>query len=129
MSYSDDTLREKRYRSPIKSIFDKFSSHKDVNLIYGDPITHENQTIVPVAKVSYSFGAGGGSEADTKKGRQKAQEQGQGEGGGGHLSVKPLGVYEMTANRARFKPVINVTIIVAVFSMVRLGKALLLRKK
>jgi len=46
---------------------------------------------VPVAKMRYGFGGGGdGNGAD---------------GGGGGFMVRPVGVYEITPDRVRFKPV------------------------
>lgn len=131
MNHSEGTERkngvEKIYHSPIKPMFDKFANHKDVTLLYGEPITHEKQTIVPVAKMNYAFGGGGGGGTSVEKDEQKAL--GHGEGGAGHISVKPLGVYEMTATRVRFKPVIDVKFILTLCSVLTLGMTLLLRKK
>src|SRR5699024_4684561 len=52
--------------SPIKAIFDKFAKHRDVNLVYGDPITHEEQRVIPVTKMRYSFGGGSGGKKNNK---------------------------------------------------------------
>lgn len=130
MDHLEDMEKEKKTanRSPIKTMFDKFANHKDVTLIYGEPISHEKQCIVPVAKMNYSFGAGGGKGTNTNKG-ETSLEQGEGEGGGGIITVKPLGVYEMKNDCVRFKPVIDLKFISIIFSVLALGMTLILRKK
>jgi uncharacterized spore protein YtfJ len=115
------------YASPVRSIFDKFSKNKDVTFIYGEPIIHGKQCIVPVAKLRYSFGAGGGGGDETSTDDKTAH--GQGEGGGGHFSVRPLGVYKMTGDHIQFKPAIDLKFILTLFSVLTLGVTWLLRKK
>lgn len=111
------------YTSPVKPLFEKFSKQKDVTFIYGEPIVFKNQCIVPVAKANYSFGGGGGSGVNNGEG------EGQGEGSGGIISVKPLGVYNISADRVRFKPILDLKLIIAALSGLTLGLAVLLRKK
>lgn len=122
-SSSQHESNKSRYISPVKPMFDKFSKQKDVTFIYGEPIEFKNQCIVPVAKANYSFGGGGGSGASKRDG------EGQGEGSGGIVSVKPLGVYNISANRVRFKPILDLKLILTAFSGITLGLALLLRRK
>lgn len=125
MNHSEDTVQdkeEKQYYSSIKPMFDKFAKHRDVKLVYGEPITNGKQSIVPVAKMKYSFGAGGGINTE-------GEDANRGEGGGGHITVNPLGVYEITEDRARFKPVIDVKLIATVCMTLTFGLTLLLRKK
>ena len=87
------------YRSPIGVIFDKFAKYKDVSLVYGEPIELENKKVLPVAKVDYYVGGGGGYSGESEN-----SPVAQGEGGGGYISVKPLGVYEITSDKVKFKP-------------------------
>ena len=90
------------YHSPIRSIFDKFSRQKDVSLVYGEPIELDSKSVLPVAKVNYYVGGGGGfSDASEKA------SAAQGEGGGGYFSIKPVGVFEITPEKVKFKPIIN----------------------
>lgn len=111
------------YRSPIGTIFDKFAGQKEVSLVYGEPIELENKRVLPVAKLSYYVGGGGGysGESDTSP-------VSQGEGGGGYISVKPLGVYEITSDQVTFKPVIDLKFIVTVFTILTLGLAWLMKR-
>ncbi|MEI4770685.1 spore germination protein GerW family protein [Psychrobacillus sp. FJAT-51614] len=115
--------KPKAYRSPIGVIFDKFSQSKDVSLIYGEPIELENKRVLPVAKVDYYVGGGGGySNAEENN------STAQGEGGGGYISVKPVGVFEITSSKVKFKPVIRWDFFLTLFSIITFG-LILLRKK
>ncbi|MFJ7935886.1 spore germination protein GerW family protein [Sporosarcina sp. NPDC096371] len=115
---------ESVYKSPIKSIFEKFSRHKDVSLVYGEPIGLKNLRVLPVAQVSYAVGGGGGYS-----GKSENSPEGQGEGGGGHFVIKPVGVYEITPERVRFKPVIEFRFVVLLLSVCTMGLICLLRKQ
>src|SRR5699024_11777816 len=91
----------------------------------GEPISYEKQCIVPVAKLNYSFGGGGGGGNTLNTGEEEGSF-GQGEGGGGIISVKPLGVYKMSADRLQFKPVIDVKFLVTLLSVLTFVMTLLL---
>ncbi|MEK3976957.1 spore germination protein GerW family protein [Psychrobacillus sp. FSL K6-1267] len=114
------------FQSPVRSIFEKFSREKDVSLIYGEPIVLENKRILPVAKVNYFVGGGGGGGNTIS---DEENSTGQGEGGGGAFSIKPVGIYEITAEEVKFKPVLPFNQILTVFSVVTLGIVFLLRKR
>lgn len=111
------------YHSPIRSIFDKFSRAKDASLVYGEPIDLDSKRVLPVAKVNYYVGGGGGySDASEKTSAT------QGEGGGGYFSIKPVGVFEITPEKVRFKPIINIYFVITIFSVVTLGLGFLLKR-
>ena len=112
------------YNSPIRLIFDKFSRQKDVTLVYGDPIELENKQVLPVARARYSVGGGGGYSGESDKSAAS-----QGEGGGGYISVKPIGVYEITSEKVRFRPVIDLNIILVLFTVLSLGLIWVLRRR
>ena len=111
------------YRSPIGSIFDKFGAQKDVSLVYGEPIELENKRVLPVAKLNYYVGGGGGYSGESNNSPVT-----QGEGGGGYISVKPLGVYEITSDQVKFKPIIDLKFMVTAFTIFTLGLAWLMKK-
>ena len=71
-----------------------------VKTVYGDAITAEGKTIIPVARVAYGFGAGTGPLRKTEGGEQK--EAG---GGGGGIRIKPVGVLEITKEETKFVPI------------------------
>ncbi|MDI2585880.1 spore germination protein GerW family protein [Psychrobacillus sp. NEAU-3TGS] len=92
-------------------------------MVYGEPIELEDKRILPVAKVNYYVGGGGGY-SDASENTATAQ----GEGGGGHFAIKPIGVFEITPEKVKFKPVINIYFILTIFSVVTLGLGFLLKR-
>ena len=81
----------------VANISERLKASADVKVVYGEPQVIEGKTIIPVAVASYGFGAGSGGGP-----------QGQGGGGGGGMRVKPVGVVEITAERTRFIPIVDV---------------------
>lgn len=67
--------------------------------VYGEPITAEGKTIVPIAKVRYGFGGGSG--------RRSGGEAGEGGGGGGGAVARPVGYVEISAEGTRFVPIVD----------------------
>ena len=82
----------------LKSIGERFESSATVKNVYGEPVSAEGRTIIPVASISYGFGGGGSAQ----KG-----EQGTGGGGGGSVSAIPIGVIEITSEGTLFIPILN----------------------
>jgi uncharacterized spore protein YtfJ len=88
-----------RYFDNIQQVL---SSSANVKTVFGDPITTEGKTIIPVARVRYGFGGGMGS-GPTRSGDE--QRLGEGGGGGGGVIAQPVGVVEVSADGTRFIPV------------------------
>lgn len=82
--------------NPFEEVFKSIVDHGHARMIYGEPVTLEGKTILPVAQIRYGFGGGSGR-------RKNAAEQGH--GGGGGLIAKPVGVVEITAGQTRFLPI------------------------
>ncbi len=80
-----------------------------VHSVFGEPVRIGDRTIVPVARVRGAFGMGFG-EGREEEGAEK--EGGQGGGGGGWFSARPVAVVEMTAERVRVLPIVDLTRIV-----------------
>lgn len=70
-----------------------------VRTIFGDPISAEGRTIIPVARVAYGFGGGGGSR---KRPGRSQDDDGEGAGGGGGVRAVPAGIVEITGDQTRF---------------------------
>ncbi|MFC6973530.1 spore germination protein GerW family protein [Halomicroarcula sp. GCM10025709] len=85
----------------VRSGIDELSESASVQRVFGDPITTEGKTIVPVARVAYGFGSGFGSGGAEDEGEFDG-ETGQGGGGGGGMSVTPVGALEVTPDGTRF---------------------------
>ena len=83
----------------VANISERLKASADVKVVYGEPQVIEGKTIIPVAVASYGFGAGSGTGP---------QGEGGGAGGGGGMRVKPVGVIEVTAERTRFIPILDV---------------------
>lgn len=71
----------------------------DVASVFGDPISHEQEVIIPVADVMYGFGYGFGGE-ETEAG-----------GGGGGGKATPRGFIRLTPDGVRYEPTNNDTLI------------------
>jgi uncharacterized spore protein YtfJ len=72
-----------------------------VKTVYGDPITAEGKTIIPVAKVTYGFGAGN-AKRDENEERTEGKETAV---GGGGIYASPVGLIEITEAETRFIPI------------------------
>ncbi|MCG5212600.1 spore germination protein GerW family protein [Streptosporangium soli] len=75
-----------------------------VKRVFGEPITEDGVTVIPVARVA--SGGGGGS------GKQEAQRAGQGSGGGYGLGATAAGVFVIKNGDVRWKPAVDVNRIV-----------------
>ena len=70
----------------LTKITDRLQLSATTKTVYGDPVSAEGRTLVPVARVRYGFGAGGGANSG----------DGGGEGSGGGVEVTPIGLVEIT---------------------------------
>src|SRR6202046_2429580 len=73
-----------------------------VKAIYGEPISANSKTIIPVAKIMYGYGAGAGTG-----GMGDSTARGEGGGGGGGARAIPVGVIEVSDRQTRFVPITN----------------------
>lgn len=67
--------------------------------VVGDPITVEDNTLIPLISVGFGFGAGGGEGTDPKKGA------GTGGGTGGGGGIKPIALVIINKDGVRVEPV------------------------
>src|SRR3984885_13419496 len=84
----------------LQSLKENILSQANVKAIYGEPISAQGKTIIPVAKIIYGYGAGAGtgSVGDTSA-------RGEGGGGGGVRAI-PVGVIEISdQQQTRFVPI------------------------
>ena len=79
--------------TPFEELFKSIVDRASAKMVYGDPVTTDGKTILPVAKVRYGFGSGSD--------RGKSHDH-RGNGGGGGLIATPAGVVEVTATRTRY---------------------------
>jgi len=82
-------------------------------MVFGEPIKVGDRTIVPVARVGGGFGLGfGGKRTLPETGEAAAEQASRGGGGGGRLSARPVAVIEVSPEKVRVKPIVDVTRIV-----------------
>jgi uncharacterized spore protein YtfJ len=90
----------------FEQVFQSIVDHGGAKTVYGEPVTMDGKTILPVAKIRYGFGGGSGHKGDHEH---------EGGGGGGGLFAKPVGVIEITPTQTRFIPISsNWTLVAAV---------------
>jgi uncharacterized spore protein YtfJ len=84
----------------LQAVRDSVLSQASVKSIYGEPISAQGKTVIPVAKIAYGFGggAGTGGVGDTRA-------RGEGGGGGGGARAIPVGVVEISDQQTRFVPI------------------------
>ncbi|MFE7276147.1 spore germination protein GerW family protein [Streptomyces sp. NPDC057623] len=80
----------------LERLADKLGGRASVTAVYGEPITADGVTVIPVAEVGFGFGGGAGREVGATK-------TGEGEGGG--AGAKPLGYIEIPDGTATYKPI------------------------
>ncbi|MEV6110242.1 spore germination protein GerW family protein [Streptomyces sp. NPDC051940] len=76
----------------------RLGGHASVTAVYGEPVTHGDVTVIPVARIGFGFGGGTGRETGSAK-------TGDGGGGGGGAMARPLGFVEIAGGRAVYRPV------------------------
>lgn len=80
----------------MQTLSEKIGVHADARKVYGEPVTSEGRTVIPVASVKFGFGAGSG------QGPKKGESEVGGGGGGGGLGATPVGAIEISASGTRF---------------------------
>ena len=89
----------------LESVKSGITDRLSATTAYGEPVTTDGVTVIPVARVILGFGAGGGvGEAKRSGNGDEAAPPPTGSGGGGGGVVQPLGVIEITAGGARWVP-------------------------
>jgi uncharacterized spore protein YtfJ len=79
-----------------------------VKTVFGDPMTMNGRTIIPVANVRYAFGVGMG-RGKSEKQEGSGEGGGGGGGGGGGVMIRPVAILEIGDQDTRVKPIPDVT--------------------
>jgi uncharacterized spore protein YtfJ len=88
----------------LARIAERIDGRTTVEAAFGPTYAVGDRTVIPVARVFYGFGAGGGWSAATDG------QAGPGSGGGGGAGVRvvPVAVIEVTPERTRVRPIVDV---------------------
>lgn len=109
----------------LQSLKESVSVQASVKSIYGEPVTAQGKTVIPVAKIMYGFGAGAGTG-----GVGDTSARGEGGGGGGGVRAIPVGAIEISDQQTRFVPIHDrKTLSAAVIAGVGLGLLLGWRRR
>lgn len=91
---------------PVESVSGAIERSVSIRHVFGEPVSHGDVTVIPVAQVIVAFGGGGGTALEypgpSTGGGLAVGGKGHGSGGGGVVRMTPLGVVEITGAGARF---------------------------
>jgi uncharacterized spore protein YtfJ len=85
-------------KTQIEDVFRSIIEHAGAKTVYGEPVSVNGKTVLPVATIRYGFGGSSGGKGNSWE---------HGGGGGGGLMAKPLGVVEVTQSQTRFIPILS----------------------
>jgi uncharacterized spore protein YtfJ len=92
----------------LETLAVRFGQNASVKNVFGDPITAQGKTIIPVAQIAYGLGGGYGHNGKRKKASVSPEEvqdnKEEGAGAGGGMYATPKGVYEISGKSTRFIP-------------------------
>jgi len=99
---SDRTAGDHDIFDSVRNAIDGIDESADVRRVYGDPITVNGKTLVPVARVAYGIGGGFGQSTGTEAEDETRTGDSEGGGGGGGMIALPVGVLEVSEEGTRF---------------------------
>jgi len=92
----------------VSGLLERIKGSANAEVVFGEPRTVGEKTIIPIAVVTYGFGGGGGGgEARRSDGERPAV--GGGGGGGGGVRVQPVAVLEVGAASSKMVPIVDWT--------------------
>ncbi|HET8938782.1 MAG TPA: spore germination protein GerW family protein [Polyangiales bacterium] len=89
------------FNNTIQEIVSQVCKSSNVRNVFGEPVTRDDVTIIPVASIVVGFGAGAGAGSGSRP--SDDAEKGGGMGLGGGFIMQPSGVWEITKSGARFR--------------------------
>jgi uncharacterized spore protein YtfJ len=96
----------------FQNTMEEFLAAADVQVVYGEPIEHEDTMIIPTAEVlcglGFGLGSGSGTSADQNPDKP-SQGSGSGGGGGGRILSRPVAVIVSSPEGVRVEPVVDIT--------------------
>ena len=87
------------------SLADRLGRSARAAAVFGEPVERDGVTVIPVARARWGLGGGSG---------RRPKRPGEGVGGGGGAIVSPVGFIEIRAGEARFKPIVELKVVLGV---------------
>ncbi|MFE7270352.1 spore germination protein GerW family protein [Streptomyces sp. NPDC057623] len=81
----------------LEHLADRLGGSASVSAVYGEPVTADGVTVIPVAKVAFGLGGGAGRIGDPGTG--------EGGGAGGGVDAAPVGYIEISNGIATYRPI------------------------
>ncbi|MGW2602001.1 spore germination protein GerW family protein [Streptomyces klenkii] len=98
----------------LERLADELGSRISKTIVYGEPVTTEGITVIPVAEVGIGFGFGFGFGFGGGAGRKAGAAMNSEGGGGGGVMARPRGFIEIKDGTATYKPLRNPWVDVAI---------------
>ncbi|MFI6869253.1 spore germination protein GerW family protein [Nocardia sp. NPDC050406] len=114
----------------LERLTDRLGGRASVATVFGEPISREGVTVIPVARVGFGFGGGTGADL--------GEESVSGGGGGaGGVGVQPLGYIEIANGTTRYRAIhshwldilVPLAAVVTAAGVGGIARALLTRRK
>jgi uncharacterized spore protein YtfJ len=96
----------------FQDTIEEFLTAADVRVVYGEPIQHDDTTIIPTAEVLCGLGFGVASGRGTSPDDDPDKPSlgsGSGGGGGGRILSRPVAVVVASPEGVRVEPVVDIT--------------------
>lgn len=84
----------------VIEMIDKVHDSATVTSVFGEPITQDGVTVIPVARVGGGGGGGGGKQ-------EGGEHPGEGSGGGFGVSATPAGAFVIRDSQVCWQPAID----------------------
>jgi uncharacterized spore protein YtfJ len=106
------TTPEESGLNMFQDTMEEFLATADVGVVYGEPIKHDETTIIPTAEIlcglGFGIGSGGATGVD-QKADKPVNGSGSGGGGGGRILSRPVAVIVVSPEGVRVEPVVDIT--------------------
>src|SRR5687767_7781616 len=92
----------------MQTTLDRFLSAANVEAVYGQPVSQNENTVIPTAEVlsiaGFGLGSGGGSQGIVEN---ENRGSGGGGGGGGRVLARPVAAIVISSTGVRVEPIVD----------------------
>ncbi|MEV0321966.1 spore germination protein GerW family protein [Streptomyces sp. NPDC050658] len=86
--------------TPLQRLTEKLGDQASVKVVYGEPVTTDGVTVIPVAEVGFGVGGGIGSKGAAAEGAASGED-----GAAGGVRARPRGFIEIRDGAAVYRPI------------------------